>query len=476
MDLKGDSSMQATVTDEISAINQAIAEKIGPQKYRVWFKNSTRMSITADYLKVGIPNHFIGSWIESHFLETICSAVRSVTGSDKKITFSIEPELTGSQKRPQLDSQAKHVQKAQDANIRRRTVQKETKLAPLKLRLENFIVGPGNQLAHNAARAVIEQPQSPFNPLFFHGGYGVGKTHLMQGICNEIAAGQPGTKWLYVSAEDFANQFVLALKTQKLDAFRKRFRQVDVLAIDDIHFLASKPSMQEEFLHTFNTIDLAGKQVLLASDAHPKMIGKLCERLVNRFVSGMVVKIETPDFATRCKICSQRAEAMKKNLPDNVIEYIAGKMRTNIRELEGALLKLIAFASLSKEKITLSVAQQALAEHISRTDPIVHTSDIESAVTTFFGITTADVHSSKKDRTVSLARSFSMYLTRKYTKMSYPEIGKLMGNKNHATVILACRKIQGLLKGNSEVKWIGPSGNRIARANDILDKLTASIS
>ena len=146
--------MQATVTDEVSAINQAIAERIGPQKYRVWFKNSTRMSITADYLKVGIPNHFIGSWIESHFLDDICSAVRSVTGSDKKITFSIEPELTGSQRRPQLDSQAKQVQRAHNVNIRRRTIQKDSNLAPLKLKLENFIVGPGNQLAHNAARAV----------------------------------------------------------------------------------------------------------------------------------------------------------------------------------------------------------------------------------------------------------------------------------------------------------------------------------
>jgi len=323
---------------------------------------------------------------------------------------------------------------------------------------------------------VVDAQQSPFNPLFFHGGYGVGKTHLLQGICNAVWKARHRTKWLYVSAEDFANQYVLALKTQKLDAFRSRFRQMDLLAIDDIHFLASKKAMQEEFLHTFNTIDLAGKQVILASDAHPKMIGNLCEKLVNRFVSGMVVKIESPNFETRCKICTRRAAAMKKNIPNSVIEYIAEKMHTNVRELEGALLKVTAYASLSNEKISLTMARDVLADHISRTDPIVHLSDIESAVTTFFGITTADVHSSRKDRTVSLARSFSMYLARKYTKMSYPEIGRLMGNKNHATVILACRKIEDFLKRNAELKWHGSAGNRIEKTKTVFNQLIESIS
>ncbi|MCK5000828.1 MAG: chromosomal replication initiator protein DnaA, partial [Anaerohalosphaera sp.] len=240
--------------------------------------------------------------------------------------------------------------------------------------------------------------------------------------------------------------------------------------------LASKPSMQEEFLHTFNTIDLAGKQIVLASDAHPKMIGQLCERLVNRFVSGMVVKIESPDLETRIAICRQRVAAMKKNVPDPVIEYVAQHMRTNVRELEGALLKLVAYASLSDDRITLTMAREVLADHISRTDPIVHLSDIESAVSTYFGVTTADIHSSKKNRTVSLARSFSMHLARKYTKMSYPEIGRLMGGKNHATVILANRKIEGIIERNAEVKWISPAGNRIEKGRAILDQLTASIS
>lgn len=469
--------MPATVTDEISAINELIAEKIGVQKHRVWFKNSTRFTIADDYLKIGVPNHFIGSWIESHFLHEISESVRQVTGSDKKVSINIDPELTGKQKRPQLDRQAMHVERAQNVNTRSRIRASNRPVgAPLKLMLDSFIVGTGNQLAYNAAKTVIGEENSIYNPLFIHGGYGVGKTHLLQGICNGVSQLRPSARWMYVSAEDFANQFVLGLKTQKLDAFRKRFRQMDLLAIDDIHFLASKPSMQEEFLHTFNSIDLAGKQVVLASDAHPKMIGKLCESLVNRFVSGMVVKIEAPDFETRCRICSQKAATMKKVIPPAVIEYVAEEMRTNVRELEGALLKLIAYSTISKHKITLSMAREVLAEHISRTDPIVHLSDIESSVARFFGITTADIHSSKKDRTVSLARSFSMHLARKYTKMSYPEIGRLMGGKNHATVILANRKIEDFVARNAEVRWVGPAGNRIEKAKSVFSKLRESIA
>lgn len=469
--------MQVTFTDELSALDQAIAERVGTQKHRVWFKNSTRLELTDDYLKIGVPNHFIANWIESHFLDDICFALKKATGSEKKVAFNIEPSLTDAQKKSQLDSQAMHVKRARNTTTRSRIAPlRSTRQSPLKLNLDTFIVGSRNQLAYNAAKAVVGEEKSPFNPLFLHGGYGVGKTHLLQGICNEVAKARPGAKWLYVSAEDFANQYVLALKTQKLDAFRRRFRQTDVLAIDDIHFLASKKAMQEEFLHTFNTIDLAGKQVVLASDAHPKMIGQLCESLVNRFVSGMVVKMETPDLATRCEICRQKARAMNKTIPDPVIEYVAEKMHTNVRELEGALLKVVAFASLGSDTINLAMAKSVLADHISRSDPIVHTSDIESAVAAFFGITPADIHSSKKDRTVSLARAFSMYIARKYTKMSFPEIGRAMGNKNHATVILACRKIEDFLARNAEVKWMGPAGNRLAKAKDVFSQLVESIS
>ena len=492
--------MQSTITDEnariagsqVDAISSALAEKVGAQKYRIWFKNSTKLALTGGYLKVGVPNLFIASWLENHFLAEISQAAREVTGEDPKITFTIDPELSGHQRRTELDSQAQPTDKSGGRSRVRRGHGEKRKASlerRLKLSLDTFIVGSSNELAFNAAKVVVNEEKSPFNPLFIHGGYGVGKTHLLQGICGAIAKKRPQTNWLYLSAEEFTNQFVLALKLKKLETFRQRMRQTDLLAINDIHFLANKPTMQEEFLHTFNTINLAGKQVVLASDAHPKMIGRLSEKLVNRFVSGMVVKINAPDFQTRCEICRQYTANLSvrsfggkgqtgnppNRIPESVVRYIAENLRTNVRELEGALLKLIAFASLQNQKITLAMAKAVLAEHLARTDPIVHISDIESAVATYFGTTPANIHSSKKDRTVALARHFSMYLTRKLTKMSSSEVGRFMGGKNHATVLLACKKIEGLLKQNTELHWSCPTGNKVAKAKAVLAQLEASI-
>jgi chromosomal replication initiator protein len=509
--------MQSTITDEIlsaspkdgtsrsdtesqiRAINEALADKVGQQKYRIWFKNSTKLSLAGGYLKVGVPNLFISNWIENHFLDEISQVVRSVIGKNVKVTFTIDPELSGRSPRDSLrraGSRAISPTAAKNDRYQSRFVTDQSSKKSgaggqhkkrLKLNLDTFVVGSSNELAYNAAKAVVNEQQSPFNPLFVHGGYGVGKTHLLQGICNAVTEKRSHTNWLYLSAEDFANQYILALKTKKLEAFRQRMRQTDLLVIDDIHFLASKPSMQEEFLHTFNTISLAGKQVVLASDAHPKMISQLSEKLVNRFVSGMVVKIDTPDLETRCRICRQYTNNIYSNgsytnrntqtlVSESVIRYIAENMRTNVRELEGALLKLIAYTALKNEKITTATAKAVLAEHLERCDPIVHVSDIESAVATFFGITPTSIHSAKKNRTVALARHFSMYLTRKHTNMSSSEIGRVMGNKNHATVLLACRKIESMLEKNCDLNWNGPSGNKVSKARTVLAQLEKDIS
>jgi len=469
---------------QIEAIYEALAAKVGQQKFRIWFKNSTEMALADGYLKVSVPNSFIASWIENHFANEISQAVRSVIGASVKVTFTVNPDLSGHQGRAPLDSQGSAATAPQagqrpqfHADPRRKKPAEGRER--LKFSLDTFVVGSSNELAYNAAKVVVNEQQSPFNPLFIHGGYGVGKTHLLQGICNAVLEKRPVTRWFYLSAEDFANQFVLALKTRKLETFRGRMRQTDLLVIDDIHFLASKPSTQEEFLHTFNTIELAGKQVVLASDAHPKMIGQLSEKLVNRFVSGMVVKVDTPDLHTRCQICRQYIKSIKTlstPVPDSVIEYVAENLRTNVRELEGALLKLIAYSALKNEKISVSTAKAILAEHLERCDPIAHVSDIESAVASYFGVTPATMRSPKKDRTVALARHFGMYLTRKHTKMSSSEIGRVMGNKNHATVLLACKKIEEMVQRNAELRWLSETGNRIAKAKTVLTQLEESIS
>lgn len=462
--------MQALFTDETNAIQEHIAQEIGAGQYQIWFKNAARVTLREECLEIAVANPFISQWISGHFEKPIKKAMQAVLNQTRPIQYCTDPSLSA--------SGAKSAGKAAPPRQNGRILPERTGRgqSPLKMKLDSFIVGAKNELAYNAAKTVVQQEKSPFNPLFYHGGYGVGKTHLLQGICNEIARTRPHTQWLYVSAEDFANQYVLALKTRKLDAFRRRFRNLDILAIDDIHFLASKNAMQEEFLHTFNSIDLAGKQIVLASDAHPKEIGALCEKLVNRFVSGMVIRIDPPDFDMRCRILQHRAESLGHSIRRDVVEYIAGSVSSNVRELEGALLKLAAYSSLAGGKITLAAAQEVLSEHIARTDPVVHNSDITTAVAEFFEIKPGDIYSARKERTVSLARSMAMYLTRRFTKMSFPEIGKAMGNKNHATVILACRKVEEALQRNSQLRWRSPAGFRSVEAKEVLDRLVEKIS
>ena len=466
--------MQAVFTDEMNAVHERIAEKVGSTQYQVWFKQGTRLAMNEDHFEVAAANPFISNWIQGHFSSMISDSVQDVFGHTPPLRFQVDGKLAKPTAKPVMEHQK--TERALNT-LRRAPVHKRAAgEKPLKLTLDTFVVGPKNQLAFNAAQTLAREEKSPFNPLFLHGGYGVGKTHLLQGVCNAIYANKPDCRWSYLSAEDFANQYVVALKTRKLETFRQRLRNLDVLAIDDIHFLANKNAMQEEFLHTFNTIDLAGKQIILASDAHPKEIGKLCEKLVNRFVSGMVVRVDAPDFETRRRICSQRAAGMKLNLSQEVIDYIAGSISANVRELEGALVKLAAFGSLSGQSTTLAIAQQVLADHIARTDPVVHNSEIVSVTAAFFGVSVSDIYSAKKDRTISLSRAFGMYLNRRFTKMSYPEIGRAMGGKNHATVILACRKIENHLKANNELKWRTQNGWRNVPAKDVLDALLEKIS
>ncbi|MBP7052455.1 MAG: chromosomal replication initiator protein DnaA [Phycisphaerae bacterium] len=489
--------MHGIVTDEnarsgagcdTTAITDELAKRIGVQKYRIWFQNSARFTLADGYLRIGVANPFLATWLEGHFIKDIRAAAESAMGHLPEIAFTIDTELSGERRRSGAAGPRRTPAAAmQESRSATKAGGSSESVDGLRLTLDTFVVGPSNELAFNAAKALIREQQSPFNPLFIHGGCGVGKTHLLQGICNGVTQARPQTRWLYLSAEEFANQFVLALKTKKLEVFRRRMRQMDLLAIDDVHFLANKPSTQEEFLHTFNTISLAGKQVVLVSDAHPKMIAQLSEKLVNRFVSGMVVKIEAPDFHMRCEICRQFARRMmrispggeprsRSDLPENVIRYVAERVRTNVREIEGALLKLIAYATLQDEKLSLAMAETVLAEHIERCDPIVHVSDIEAAAGAYFGVTPAGLHSAKKGRTVSLARHFSMYLTRKHTNMSSSEVGRYMGNKNHATVLVACKKIEEMLERDAEVHWDGPHGNKVAKAREIVARLEESIT
>lgn len=453
-----------------SAILDRIAELVGPQRFKVWFKNSTRFECGEGFVKVGVPNIFIGGWIEKNFAEIIAQAARDVLQRDVEITFAIDPDLFRNLRKAQLESQAAFIERGALGTARPRSAPASSVLPARRLRgeLDNFVVGPSNELAHGVARSLVENPSQDHAPVFFHGGCGLGKTHLLQGIANALTQRRPEIRWLYVTGEDFTNQFIQSLKERRIDAFRHRFRDLDILLVDDVHFLASKKATQEEFLHTFNAIHSSGMRVVLASDVHPRMIGDLPEALVNRLMSGMIVRIDRPDFQTRCEILRRRAIAASHVVPAPVVAYIAERGEMNVRELEGCLLKLLAFAALTHAPITLGLARQALDQHFTKTGKIVTVSDIEWSVAAYFGLTPADLHSSRKSRTVALARNIAMHLARKHTDLSFPDIGRLMGNKNHTTVLLACRRIGRLLAVDAEVVWQTTQSPQSGRIRDLV--------
>ncbi len=460
-------------TDRTKEILAALGRRIGPQKFNAWFKHGTSLAVEDGHVKIGAANPFIASWIERHFADDVSAVSVDVTGEELRLIVSVDPDLSGRLRKRQLDTQAMLVTRGTSGRTRT-----PPRSAPrLRHHLSDFVVGPSNRLAYSTAEEVGKTGRASFNPLFLHGPCGVGKTHLLQGICNAVTDSTPARRlvWKYITAEQFTNEFVQAVRKRKVDAFRKAYRHLDVLAIDDVHFLAAKKATQEEFLHTFNTIEGAGKQVVMASDAHPKMLGQLTEQLVSRFMSGMVVRIEAPTRSTRIKILHKFADRLGLHIPDDAADYVAMHIRGSVRELEGALVKLTALAELSREPVTLELARDALADHLAQTDSAVTLGDIETVVAVFFGITPADLHSSRRTHTVSLARAVAMYLARRHTRMSFPEIGRFMG-KNHSSVVLAVQRVQRQLGEKTTWQWMTPAGPKTMPSEALLELLTEQIA
>ena len=479
MSYEGYYKLQANVNTDIRQLKSELLERLGHNKYDVWFSESD-FRINNDCLTVLAPNAFVSGMLKKTFYADINECAKNISGTNLSISFDVFSQNDDSLPARQASQNHTRVRKVmplskpvvvdtQPCNSSERSARS------YKHTLDTFIVGSKNKLAYNAAKAVSETPGKDYNPLFFYGTYGVGKTHLLQAICNQAIANRPNALCVYVSAEEFTNEYVNAFRTQKLDNFRKKYRNVDILAIDDIHFLANKKSTQEEFLHTFNSIDLADKQIVLASDAHPTMIAELAENLVNRFVSGMVVKIETPDYDTRLKICRQKTADMGIKINDEILEYVAANITKSVRDIEGALLKLNAHIMLTGEPLSLALAQYLLGQAVSKSAAGVRVEDVESSVATFFGTTLKDMRSAKKDQTVSLARSVAMHLLRDNTDMSFPEIGKSLGGKNHATVIMACKKIKELAEKNCNATWKVNGMTRSENINTIIRQLQETI-
>lgn len=441
--------MDYTATETVCALREGIAERIGVQRFKTWFGESTKFILSDECLRVLVGNEFVGDWIGSNYRGAIEEATRNICGRDLKVEIAVGG-ADGAEPAP------KSVARRAGRHSRAASVE----AAPPRGDLDSFVVGPTNALAHAAALTVARALADTFRPLVLHGGCGLGKTHLLQGLYNAARRLHPTAACRYTSGEEFTNEFVSAVKFGRLDAFRARLRTLDLLLIDDIHFLANKRATQEEFLHTFNAIDGFGKQIVMTSDTHPRGMS-LSDALISRLVAGMVVKIDPPDFATRREILVRRATAMGRTAPDDVLDFIARHVTSNVRELEGALFKLFAVTALNRTPATVGLARAVLEEYLEtgQSGP-GRAVEIERAVASYFGCTREMLHSEMRGRTITLARSIAMYLVRKHTQLSFPEIGRLMGNKNHSTVLMAARRVDNQLVANGAVTWFALGGKQ----------------
>jgi chromosomal replication initiator protein len=449
-------------------------ERIGANRYRTWFGGTTELQLDGCRLDVTVANGFVGNWISSNFMTHLVAATRDVVGGEPDVAIHVG-EVASYTTPGEVPKRADHrhvlalpVPAARAGPAPPQRTPRGTH-PELRGNLETFVVGPSNELAFAVASGVVRSPGHAFKHVVIHGGCGLGKTHLLQGICNGLTRIQPALNWCYLSGEEFTNEFIYAVKAGQIDGFRTRFRSVDVLVIDDIHFLANKRATQAEFLHTFNAIDATGQAVVLSCDCHPRSIATLAEPLINRLVAATVVHIDPPDFATRREILRRRAAKMLVELPDGVLDYVGRHVTRNVRELEGALYKLAAYAALTKEPLGVDLARRALEDCVTAAQG-PEAIDIERVVAAHFGLTREAVRSNSRDRTVTQARSFVMYLLRKHTRLSLPEVGRLLGNKQHSTVLMAVRRVQTLIDENGAVVWKTPAGVREVLARELLDE------
>jgi len=423
-----------------------IRNEISEESYNTWFQPINFDSITETKLILIVPNTFYKDCLEQNYLDIINSSLNSFTQSSIQTYFRLENNSSNhpKQETPKLKNEKEEHSISFTAC---------STINP-KYNFENFVVGSSNQFAHAAARSVADNPKVTYNPLFVYGGVGLGKTHLLHAMGNAILKTNPQTKVRYLSAESFTVDLIESLKQDDMRNFRSRYRPLDVLFVDDIQFLAGKERTQEEFFYTFNALHQMHKQVILSSDSYPKDLSRVEERLRSRFEAGLVADIEPPDLETKIAIIYKKAEAHDKQIPANVATFIASNIKTNIRELEGLLLRVIAYASFTRRIIDLKLTKEVLAEFICDVNKNFNIATIMAAVAHHFEIKVSDIKSKKRTRNISVPRQIAMYLCRTKTKLSLPEIGRQFGGKDHTTVIFAHKKISETINKNNDIKKV----------------------
>ncbi len=424
-----------------------IEDKINnKQSFETWLKPTVIDSINDEEINLLVPNKFFGEWIKDHFIEVIDNALKQIIKKDDlKINFVVS-------KRDHTDKEESPERKEQKwADEKKIEIKKKAGLN-IKYTFSNFVPGPCNEFAYAAARAVAESPAKAYNPLFIYGGVGLGKTHLITAIGHYILDPQPTSKVMYVSTEKFTNEMINSIRYERMQEFRNRYRNVDVLLVDDIQFITGKEATQEEFFHTFNALYETEKQIIISSDRFPKDIPDMEDRLTSRFNWGLIADIQPPDLETRIAILRKKAENERINLPDGVALYLANLVRSNVRDLEGALIRVGAFASFTNSEITVELAKEVLKNTISDRERVVTIEDIQKEVANSFHIKVAELKSKKRTKSLVLPRQISMYLCRELINLSFPEIGRSFGGKDHTTVIHACRQVERMKEEDSIIR------------------------
>lgn len=406
--------------------------------FNTWIKTIDPLSLTGNTINLAVPAEFNKGILESRYQTLIKNAIKQVTFKEYEIAFIV----------PSQENLNKLTKQTESAG------NEDSPLSVLnpKYTFDTFVIGNSNRFAHAAALAVAEAPGKAYNPLFIYGGVGLGKTHLMHAIGHYILEQNSSQRVLYVSSEKFTNELINAIKDNRNEEFRSKYRNIDVLLIDDIQFIAGKERTEEEFFHTFNALYEANKQIILSSDKPPKEIS-LEDRLRSRFEWGLIADMQAPDLETRIAILRKKAQLENLTVPNEVIVFIADKIASNIRELEGALNRVIAYSSLTENEITVELASEALKDILSANKAkVLNCTTIQEAVARYFDIRPEEFKSKKRTRDIAFPRQIAMYLCRELTEMSLPKIGEEFGGRDHTTVIHACEKISEEIESNSETR------------------------
>jgi chromosomal replication initiator protein len=429
-----------------------LKDRLGKTVFETWILPLRPRLQNEHALVLDAPDNFFKDWVEKHYKQVIQEALKGV--AKEEMTVDLDASVLAPSDPGKL--------KSETLRIRPPESQDGLGLNP-RYTFDNFVVGPSNRHAHAYSLAVAESPAKAYNPLFIYGGVGLGKTHLMQAICQHIKNKKTGlVKICYMPSERFTNELIDAIQHHSTAAFRQKYRNMDVLVIDDIHFIAGKDSTQEEFFHTFNTLYDAHKQIVICSDRPAKEIANLQERLVSRFSWGLATDIQPPDLETRVAILKKKIEREPVTVPDEVIFFIAQLIKTNIRELEGALIRIIAYSLLEEKPITLELAKEVLKDLLKEPKKLITVDFIQRCVAEEFGISLQDLRTKRRNKTIVLPRQVAMYLSRELTDLSLPEIGEFFGGKDHTTVLHSYNKIKGNLSINELLK------DRVDRVTNII--------